>query len=235
MLYDEAALQNVRETRLLIDRYDKWIFGEFKPYLGRKVVEVGCGLGNQLRLLTDRDFVMGIEPFADVVEQTRTKFRQFSNIEIQQHSITEESVLSLAHHKFDTAISLNVFEHIDDDELAMRNTRVLLRKGGTFILIVPAHMSLYGEMDKSIGHYRRYDKDMMASKMKRAGFNVISQKYLNMVGALGWGVNGRLLKKKVPPTGQLKILNALVPALRTVEGTFGAPFGISLMCIAERM
>jgi SAM-dependent methyltransferase len=234
MQWDEEALQTVRETRLLIDEYDSWLVEEIKPFLGQRLIEIGCGLGNLMKHFADRELVIGIEPSAETVAEVTGKFAGFGNIRIYEHSITDSSVLALQAMGLDSAVSLNVFEHIEDDELAMRHTAQLLQPGGYFVLIVPAHQWLYGTMDSSIGHYRRYSKAMAKEKLERAGFTVTRQKYLNTVGAAGWFVNGRLLKSKVPPSGQLRLFNKIVPLLKTVERLLPPPFGISLITVAQR-
>jgi len=235
MLYDENALQTVREKRLLINHYDDWLFDEFKDFLGQRIIEIGCGLGNQLQHFTDRELAVGLETSNESVEYVRNKFANLPNIETLQLSITNPEVLSLKSRSFDTAISLNVFEHIQDDLHALRNTYQLLSTNGNFILIVPAHKSLYGTMDSSIGHYRRYTKNMLRSMMKSIGFRVIKLKYINMLGAIGWGINARILKKETPPSDQLKIINSIVPFLHMFESIIPAPFGISVLCIGQKI
>lgn len=234
MDYDERDLQAVREGRLLIDRYDAWLFEEFQPYLGQRVLEVGCGLGNLMRHLTDRQLLVGIEPSAESVAAVRRQFAAYPQVEAHELSITDPAVLALEPRHFDCAISLNVFEHIEADDLALRHTWQLLQPGGRLILIVPAHDWLYGRMDAAIGHYRRYTKALLADKLQAAGFSILRQQYLNMVGALGWLANGRVLRRRVPPTGQLQLFNRLVPGIRAFEKRFGAPFGITVMCIAQK-
>ena len=234
MDFDEEALQIVRETRLLIDQYDAWLYDEFTPYVGQRIIEVGCGLGNLLRHLASREMVVGIEPSAETVVEVQRAFANTPSVRIVCGSITDPSILSLSDYGFDTAISLNVFEHIDDDELAMANTHDLLQPQGRFVLIVPAHAWLYGTMDRSIGHYRRYTKRMLSEKMARAGFEMVQLKYINLLGALGWWLNGRLLHRSVPPVGQLELFNRIVPGLRAIEGLGEVPFGISVMAVGKR-
>lgn len=234
MQYDEKALQAVRETRLLIDAYDSWLVEELRPYLGQRVFEVGCGLGNMLPHFVDRELVVGIENSAETVLETKRKFAGFGNVSIYEYSITDPAVLALKDKNFDSAVSLNVFEHIEDDELAMRHTAKLLKPGGYFVLIVPAHQWLYGTMDSSIGHYRRYTKTLAQVKFERTGYKVIHQKYINSLGALGWLVNGRLFKRTVPPSGQLQLLNKIIPIVKTMERLIPPLFGISLLTVAQR-
>lgn len=234
MEYDEAALQTVRETRLLIDRYDAWLFNEFATFLGNRILEIGCGHGNLFVHLLDREFVAGIETSQRSVEYINRQFATHDNVIAMEADITDDSALTLKQYTFDTVVSLNVFEHIEHDNIAIAHTCQILQPNGTFILIVPAHMGLYGTMDRSIGHFRRYDKTMLKRQFERAGFKVLTQKYLNMLGAAGWFVNGRLFKRHVPPSGQLKLLNVLIPFLETVESRMSPPFGVSVMTVGQK-
>jgi hypothetical protein len=129
---------------------------------------------------------------------------------------------------------LNVFEHIEDDAAALSSTYNILAQGGTLILIVPAHAWLYGSMDSSIGHCRRYTKAMLKQKLDAAGFQTIQLKYINLLGAVGWFINGKLLKRKTPPADQLKLLNRWIPLLQKAETIIKPPFGISLLAIARK-
>jgi SAM-dependent methyltransferase len=232
--YDEEALQVVRETRLLINEYDSWLVEGIRPFLGQRVIEVGCGLGNLLKHFIDRELAIGIETSPETVMEAKRKFASVGNVSIYQYSITDASVLALREMRFDSAISLNVFEHIEDDELAMQHTALLLEPYGYFALIVPAHQWLYGTMDGSIGHYRRYTKALAKEKLEKTGFRIAHQKYLNILGAIGWFVNARFLRRKVPPSAQLRMFNKIVPILKAAERVFPPPFGISLITVAQR-
>jgi len=235
IIVDEDALQIVREGRLLIDLYDAWLFDEFKPYVDQRIIEIGCGLGNMVRHFLDRELIVGTDISGDCIREVRQIFAHCYNTEFYAMSITDDQILHLANKNLDTAISLNVFEHIKDDETAIQHVWQLLKPGGTFILIIPAHEVLYGTMDASIGHYRRYTKAALSQKMVGRGFRVLHQKYVNLLGAIGWWVNGRVLKRPTPPSRQLKFFNTLVPYLRAVESIFTPPFGISLLTIAKKL
>jgi hypothetical protein len=182
----------------------------------------------------DKELAVAIENSADTVAEVQQKFSAYTNVSVYNHSITDNSVLSLQKFAFDSAVSLNVFEHIEDDELAMRHTAMLLQPENHFVLIVPAHQWLYGSMDSSQGHYRRYTKQLVKTKLEWSGFRVIHQKYFNMFGALGWFANGRILRCKVPPSGQMQLFNKIVPILKTIEQTLPPFFGISLITVAQR-
>ena len=61
MEYSEAALQKVREDRLLIDQAVRWLYEEIQHYVGRRVLEIGCCLGNFARNFTARGLYWGME------------------------------------------------------------------------------------------------------------------------------------------------------------------------------
>jgi len=70
----EEALDEVRRRRLLIDRLDAWLFSEIAPHTGRRVLEVGCGLGNLLRHLLDRELVVCVDVSGSSVEAVQREF-----------------------------------------------------------------------------------------------------------------------------------------------------------------
>lgn len=235
MQYDEAALQEVRETRLLIDKCDAWLFKSIEPFLGSRVLEIGCGLGNLMKHLLDRDMVVGVDIDQGSVDYVLHNYGAKANMEAYKYDASDPAILSLKSGKFDTVVSLNVFEHIEDDLKAINHARELLVPGGQFVLIVPAHMFLYGTMDSSIGHYRRYDVKSMSEKLNAVGLQPLEQRYLNPLGAMGWLVNGRILRRKVPPVGQLKIFNRIMPFVIMAERLIDSPVGLSLMSVSKRV
>jgi SAM-dependent methyltransferase len=228
-----AALARVRRTRFLIDRVDAWIYDEISPYLGNRVLEVGCGLGNLLRHLSGRELVVGIDNDQDTASSLQMIYADVPNVQVHHADICEIEALSLGSLGFDTAVSLNVLEHIENDALALSHIKALLCQGGHLVVVVPAHAWLYGTMDRSLAHYRRYDKTAMAAKLDRLGFTLVKQMYMNPAGALGWFLNGRVLRRSLPPSGQLRMFNLLVPLLRAVERVAEPPLGLSLLTVAR--
>lgn len=231
---DDSALQQVREDRFLIDAYDAWLLEEISPYLGKRILEIGCGLGNLIRYLKDKEFVLGIDTSLESIVNLRSQYKGSPNLSFEHADITESKILQYDKYRFDTVVSLNTLEHISNDELALKHSLRLLLPKGYLILIVPAHQWLYGTMDASIGHYRRYSKKDLLSKLTALGFKVKMQKYINAAGAVGWFINGRIIRQRVPPQNQLKIMNLVVPSLKRLERSINMPIGISIITIAER-
>lgn len=81
--------------------------------------------------------------------------------------------------------SCDVMEHIEDDLAAFKELRAKLADGGKIFIYVPAFYMLYSDMDKKIGHFRRYRKAELVNKMKEAGFKIDSAQYIDFIGFFG--------------------------------------------------
>ena len=96
------------------------------------------------------------------------------------------------------------------------------------MILVPALQAIYGEMDRALGHYRRYGKDSLGRIFRSAGFRVERLLWFNRVGVVGWWFNGRIRKVTRIPLDQLKRFDAIVPWLR-MERVVPLPFGQSVI------
>ena len=77
-------------------------------------------------------------------------------------------------------------------------------------MLVPAHQQFYCLLDKNLGHFRRYTKNLLRNKIKKAGFKIVSEDYLNPISGIGWFINGKILRKGVIDTKLIKIFNLLI-------------------------
>jgi SAM-dependent methyltransferase len=94
----------------------------------------------------------------------------------------EPSIDALADASIDYLYSLNVLEHIEDDEACVQAWYAKLRPGAPLLLYVPAFMILYSEMDRRIGHYRRYRRQPLVQLLEGAGFHVRYASYVDSLG-----------------------------------------------------
>ena len=166
----------------------------------------------------------------DYIRSTSHRFDDRPNIVVRRHDLTE-SIDALRGYRFDSALSVNVFEHIANDEGAMKAVYALLEPGGTFTLLVPCHPALLGGFDRDIGHHRRYTKRELRRKLEASGFTVERIRRSNPVGALGWLVNVRLLGlRRLRGTG---LFDRLVPAFAVLDRV-ELPLGLSVIAVARK-
>lgn len=222
-----------------VERYNDWIFQEIAPYAGQRILEVGCGIGNMTEYFVDKELLLGIDLLPASVELTRRRHLHRANVQADWGDITEPAfVAQLKQHRFDTAICLNVLEHIGDDRTALRHMFEALEPGSKLLLFVPAGAYLFGTLDTALGHFRRYDRAGLRERVLEAGFSIERLGYLNLAGIPGWWLNARLLKRDILPQGQLAWFNRLAPLFirseRILRRVWDVPIGQSLLCIARR-
>jgi len=216
-------------------RYFEWQYRMVEPHLGRRVLEIGCGMGNFTRVLVDRECVVGIDIDEGVLAEHRTRFRKRDNVVAHRMDSVDSAFFSLARYRPDSVVCLNVLEHIEDDVAALANMNSVLQPGGRAVLIVPAFQSLFGPIDHKLGHYRRYSKQMMRGLAERTGFRVAQLRYMNIVGFFGWWVNARVLRKTEQSEGQIALFDKMiVPLQAAMERWIEPPCGQSIFAVLEK-
>ncbi|MGA3188658.1 MAG: class I SAM-dependent methyltransferase [Bryobacteraceae bacterium] len=224
-----------QERMTAATRYFAWQSRLASREVGSRIVEVGCGIGNFTAMLADRELVVGLDVEASCVEKHRQRFRDCGNIRSQVMDAGAPEFRSLAAHRPDSVVCLNVLEHIEDDALALSNMASILEERGKVILIVPAFQALYGPIDARLGHYRRYDKRGFAALARRAGLNIVRLNYMNSVGFIGWWMNARLLPREAQSESQILIFDRLVvPVMSRLEAWVRPPFGQSIFAVLEK-
>ena len=211
--------------------YNRWTLNKFKKYLKGNILEVGCGIGNFTKELLSFGQVFAIDINEDYVQKVSRLVKDkgrigLGNIENGKYFFDDQ--------KFDNVVSLNVLEHIKKDKQALKNLFNLLESDGYLILLVPTHPNLFGEIDKSIGHFRRYHKDELLYKLKEVGFFVISSRRLNFLGAIGWWLAQKVFKEKTIKESNIQIFNILAPLVLPLEDIIEPPLGTSILVIAQK-
>ncbi len=212
------------------DNYAAWIFEQVEPHLGDSVLEVGAGHGTFTEILSARGArVVATDVSQRCADVLRERFAGDERVTVAHGGAEAAAGLP----PFDSAVLINVLEHIPDDDAALRDLSATLKPGGRLILWVPAFQLLYSDFDRKIGHYRRYRKHELAAQLRRAGYDVAEIRYLNSVGALAWLVVARLLRRAPTGGASVKIYDSyFVPVLKRLEGRHGAPFGQSVFAVA---
>ena len=215
--------------------YNAWLHARFDGFLGRRILEVGSGVGNQTRFFADRERVVASDIEPHYVRELLTKYGGRSNVRIGsfRFPLTDADAADLAGERIDTVVCLNVLEHIEDDRGTLAGFARVLEAGGRLALLVPAMPSLYGTLDVHLRHYRRYGRDALKAIVEEAGFAVEEIRFLNRPGVLGWWLNSKLLKRRILPKGQLAAFKAILPFLR-LEEKKAPSFGMSLLVLARR-
>src|SRR5213076_2086419 len=113
-------------------RYNRWMFDRLRPWVGRRVLEIGAGIGNMSAFLVDQTRVERVvltdtEP--DYLGRLRERFARRSQVSVAELRLPAVSPALVAE-RLDTVVCLNVLEHIEDDRASLRAMHDLLQPGG---------------------------------------------------------------------------------------------------------
>jgi glycosyltransferase involved in cell wall biosynthesis len=215
-------------------RYNRFLFEQIEPYLGREVIEVGAGTGNISRSLLDRDRLVLSDADPGYVEMLQRTYKDWGYVQTLALDLARPQALpaELAG-SFDSVVSFQVLEHIQDDAAALDAMRRLLKAGGRALLMLPAHQALFGTLDRELAHFRRYDEAAVRAKLAAAGFEVEALRFFNPVAVPGWWLNGRVLKRRLIPDFQLAVFEKLHFLVRWLA-RWDIRFGLVIFAVARK-
>lgn len=131
------------------------------------VLEIGCGIGGVLEALhrIQNLCLTGSEIYIHGLRFARAKLPDIDFIQLDATDIPFEAA-------YDVVGAFDVIEHIDDDELVMRQVHDALRPDGLFVVTVPQYPWMWSSLDELVHHKRRYRRSELLDKLERAGFEV---------------------------------------------------------------
>lgn len=213
----------------------------FKHDTKKSILDIGCGTGHMtIELLRHGYNITSGDSSKELVEFTR----DIVNDNEYHANVGILNVLNLESlgDQFDAVICLDVIEHVEDDEFALKNINSVLKKGGFLICSVPAIKSLYGIRDKELGHFRRYNKKELIKKIESTGFILEKVIYWNFIGFFPFIFSEKILNKKVytemrySKSWHLKFINKTLNFwFHNIENKIRLPFGLTLIMIVKKL
>lgn len=213
------------------NNYRKALIKEFSKSVYGSVAEIGSGIGQmtkELIKLSDIQKLTCIEPDKSFVSLAKK--------DIPEINIIEGTSQSLAGCKFDAVVSINVLEHIENDNAELRRYHELLvEKHGYLNLFVPARQEIYAPIDKIFGHFRRYSKSYLRQRLEEGGFEIKKIRYYNFIGYFVWAIIFRLFAQKRFSPLSVSIFDRLIfPIMNLIERSIiDPPIGQSVLVIAQ--
>ena len=214
---DKNYIGNELELFSQAKNWKKYWNKKVNPFIGKRVLEVGAGIGANTELLLDQNNGVNewicIEPDENLANQIIQNINPSYKSKVQvKYGFLKDYDCS---EKFDTILYIDVIEHINDDLNEINYAKTLLKENGCLIILVPAHNYLYSDFDKAIGHYRRYNKKMLKAVV---GSDLKQEKlmYLDSVGMLASTANKLFLKQSYPTLKQIKFWDKFIVNLSLV-------------------
>lgn len=221
------------ETLSNSHNFNNWMYQEIRFGLKGDILEVGSGIGTFSQKII-QDFPNSRIILTDVsssyVKELELRFSNKSTSVFKLDLNRREDYEKIGYEQFDSILAVNVLEHVQDDEFALEQLYKMLRKNGSLIILVPCHKFLFNVIDRNVGHYRRYTKKELESKIRKTNFIINRIFYFNILGVIGWYVNGNLAKNSQVSGIASKIFDYMVPISRCLERVSGKKMGLSIIC-----
>lgn len=214
--------------------YHQWIIEELMPYIGEEVAEVGAGVGNfsDYLLKSTAKSITAFEPSDNMYPSLENKFSD-SSVVNTVNAFFEDKVEDCVE-KFDSVCYVNVLEHVEHHCDALKAAYKSLRPGGHVLIFVPALSFLYSNLDKDLGHYRRYSKAGLIDVAESAGFSVKKVHYCDIVGIIPWYIVFVLMKKTMVGSSVSTYDSWVVPVVKKLEQMIRPFIGKNLMLVGEK-
>jgi SAM-dependent methyltransferase len=215
--------------------YLAWQKDLILPHICGNTLEVGAGIGSFTPTwATASDTLLALEPNQFCFEKLNKTVADQKKIRTLQIFAEHLNKNIPETPTFDTLVSTNVFEHIPDDRAVLMATIPYLRSGAKIILQVPACQWAFGEIDTRLGHYRRYDIDMIKKLFSGIDGKFLHLRYYNPIGAIGWWMNARLRKAGKQSSTQIFIFDKIIlPVQSFFEKFIRFPFGQCVFVVFE--
>jgi SAM-dependent methyltransferase len=88
--------------------------------------------------------------------------------------VLDVTAISIQSESVPTVVCSEVLEHVERDELALRELHRVLRPNGDLILTVPLHQYYWARDDEIVGHFRRYNVLALKNTLASIGFDVVA-------------------------------------------------------------
>ena len=208
---------------------------EARPPAGAEILEIGCGTGHNLAMLSGFGNVDGLE----LDDEARALSEKRLGRSVMRSALPELS--EVADHHYDLIGAFDVIEHIEDDAAALASIAAKLKPGGKFVMTVPAHQWMWTAHDVVNHHKRRYSKRSLKALIAASPLKLDKIGYFNSLLfpiAVAERAASKLRRREdadvtLPPALLNATLESVFRAERYVVGRLPLPPGLSLFAVAS--
>ncbi len=194
-----------------------------------RILDFGAGRGTLARQVNERT---GVKPICVELDPRLTVDIKKEGFQVLQF------VDEIPEAELDFIYTSNVLEHIEFDEDILRVLATKLKSSGIIAIYVPAFPILFSNLDRNVGHFRRYKRAELVKKLSGAGFEVIQCNFNDSLGFLAT-LFLKLFGFKFNAGGEatllMKIYDRLILPISKLIDFFGCRyvFGKNLIAIAR--
>jgi SAM-dependent methyltransferase len=208
---------------------------EVRPSKNSRILELGCGTGHNLAMLSGFGHVDGLE----LDEDARALSEKRLGRKVMSAPLPELAGVAKRH--YDLIGAFDVIEHIADDQAALKSIAGKLKPNGKFVMTVPAHQWMWSAHDVINHHKRRYSKRSLKTLIDASPMRLEKVGYFNSL-LFPLAVAQRAASKvrgdenadvTLPPAPFNAALEKVFAAERYLVGRLPLPPGLSLFAVAS--
>ena len=229
----------------LARNYQRWVFESVRPYLGRRILEVGSGIGNMSQWLPADELLVLTETDPGLVKLLRERApayfgRRLPNVQVHELSAGAPAGGGFEQYGLDTIVSFNVLEHIEDDRAALAQLAEALRASHApvrrLVSFVPAHSWALSDLDRYYGHFRRYSSRRIRETSREiAPEAALTMTPFNALGLVGWVWSTMVLRRTAIDARSVRAYDAICRYTHAADDllcrTLRYPFGQSYVWV----
>ena len=208
---------------------------EARPPADAKILEIGCGTGHNFAMLAEFGHVDGLE----LDDEARAISERRLGRSVMSAPLPE--LAGVPEHYYDLVGAFDVIEHIDHDAAALASIASRLKRGGKFVMAVPAHQWMWSAHDVVNHHKRRYSRRSLKRLIEASPMELIKIGYFNSLLfplAVAERAASKLRGKegadvRLPPAPLNMAFERIFAAERYLVGRLPFPPGLSLFAVAE--
>ncbi len=232
----EHWLMKIRRS-IVIDNLAEYLTKREKNIT--KLLDFGCGSGIFVEELSKRGFdAHGVD-----ISDEAVRFGALQGI--KNLSVMDSHKIDFPDNTFDVILSMDVLEHLEDEDWALKEIERVLKPEGIFVVMVPAYMFMWGVQDEVAHHYRRYTKGGLLSAVKKStSLSKLRASYFNtflFLPIAGVRIFSRIFKLKSRES-DFDINNAFLNKLfffifnleRKLLKIVNYPFGVSILAVFKK-
>ena len=208
--------------------FRKYQISLITKFIKGKFLEVGAGKGGLI------PFYKNLTKNITIIEPEKKLFKILKkNYSNKRFSIKNQTIKSVKKN-YDTIIYYDVLEHIKNDLNEVKLASKKLNKNGYLIFSVPAYQTFYNSFDKSVGHFKRYNKKDFIVLRKRTGLKIEKLAYYDSMGFLFLVLNKLFSLKQTNLENKVYLWNLLMPISKLIDLLTFNKFGKSLLCVFKK-
>jgi len=233
-LYAAPYSRGLLNTLTGTPQYLSWLASKLRGLVGDSVLELGSGVGNMAgRLMGRRLLYVAAEKDPLYLHALRNRFLRTPNVAVQRLDPEVAGDFAGLEGCFDTVLCLNLLESLANPHAVLLSARSTLKTDGKLIILAPNNPGLFGTLDRSLGHQRRYDKTRAVDLLRECGFTVERAEAFNKAGTGPWWIYSKVLSARRISKPILKIFDKTVWLWRRLDPVL--PWaGLSLILIARK-